>query len=726
MAYELKAIFEAQDKISAKVRRITQEINKLDMAMKRATSAALNLNNAMNRNANNLNRAGNSYRTYNNTVNNTSNTINRNTNIVNHNTNAIHNNIVQINNYNSASNNMRNSVSRQASSLNNLRNMLVGVAGAYLGAQGAAKLFETTIGAAAKQEQSEVAIKAIFNDDKASSAYLKMVDSMAIDSPLLNSGDMLANSKTLVAMTKNVEDLGKAWSIVERLQVLDPTQGTEGAAFALKEMWGGDALSMKERFGLDKNALNDIKTMSISDQVVELDKLLSGMGITQNTVNAMGQTTLGYWSQLQERAEKFGRQVGNLSNSKLGKVLGDIITKLDNADLDGIAAKFDAKLADITEKAIKLGKFLWEWREPIMYVVGAISAATTALVGVGIIAALASPVSLIAGAIAAAAVGMRALYDNSANFRGMIDGIVTKAQELWSAFQTGGVDGVLSALLPPSMIEDINNMKTQIGVFVDYLAEKWTAIQPTLDMLKFAFQTASENVVSVLSTLWELASPILSLLGNAISIVGDVVIMVFNNIVAPMLAFMAKAFSVLWKVVGPILELLGAAFEVIGTIIMFLWDTILAPFVDYWTSGLVGAFKFVMPYLDKVGGMFETIGGWISTAADYVSGFADNLKKIKVPDWVQKLGGSAVELAQKFIPGNYHGLSNVPYDGYTTRLHKGERVLTAQENKEYNEGGNGGGITITGNSFTVREEADIEKIAYKLAKLIEKEALQIG
>lgn len=64
---------------------------------------------------------------------------------------------------------------------------------------------------------------------------------------------------------------------------------------------------------------------------------------------------------------------------------------------------------------------------------------------------------------------------------------------------------------------------------------------------------------------------------------------------------------------------------------------------------------------------------------------------------------------------------------YNARLHKGERVLTAQENREYSQGGSGtGGVLITGNQFTVREEADIEKIAYKLAKYVEKEAMQVG
>ncbi|NUU74244.1 hypothetical protein [Paenibacillus xylanilyticus] len=68
--------------------------------------------------------------------------------------------------------------------------------------------------------------------------------------------------------------------------------------------------------------------------------------------------------------------------------------------------------------------------------------------------------------------------------------------------------------------------------------------------------------------------------------------------------------------------------------------------------------------------------------------------------------------------GHSGGLDRVPYSGYTARLHQDEMVLTSQEARDYRESSNGKSaptIMITGNTFNVRKDSDIEAIAGVLA-----------
>lgn len=712
MAYELKSVFEVVDKATNPIKRITRQMEQLNRAMEQSTRTGAQFNNAMNRQSSGMRRV--------------TNTVNNNTTTINHNTNAIRNNITQINHYNNAASSMRSNISGQASTLGNLRNMLLGVATAYIGAQGAAKAFDATIGAAARFEQSEVVIKAMFSDAEASSKYLKMVDSMAIDSPILNSGDMFANSGSLVSLTKDLDTLGASWSLVEKLMAKNPLQGVEGAVYAIRELAGGDAISMADRFDISKKDLNPIKNLSFDKQVVELDKLLAKLNITDSVVTAMGSTSLGYWSQLVERAQVFGRILGRDSNSKLNKTLAGIVNSLDEGKMKKIAAEMGESLGKVMQKAIDIGKFMWKWREPITYVVSAVGAAMAALAGVGIIAALANPVSLIAAGIAAAAVGMKALYDNSATFRGMIDGIVTKAKELWSAFQSGGVGGVFENLFGEGTFD---GFMTKFNEVKTWIMAKIAELQPTFDRLKEIFSQVWSTLSSMMSSAWSIISPILNGLWSVIQIIGDVAVIVFNNVIAPALSFLGTLFQTLWAIAQPILLVLSGLFEALGAIIKWLWDNVLSSLVKFIMSALKNAFDNFSDALSIVGGWFEKITGWAQTAKDKLGQFADFISSIKLPKWVTNGVNAVVTTVGNAIGGggekaksHYHGIDYVPKDRYAATLHKGEAVLPRQEAEAYRQGQGGfGGVTITGNNFTVREDADINRIADELVSRILRE-----
>lgn len=62
------------------------------------------------------------------------------------------------------------------------------------------------------------------------------------------------------------------------------------------------------------------------------------------------------------------------------------------------------------------------------------------------------------------------------------------------------------------------------------------------------------------------------------------------------------------------------------------------------------------------------------------------------------------------------GIDRVPYDDYPVRLHQGERVLTANQARQMDNGSSAANITIHMGSVTIREDADIDRIAAALAQ----------
>lgn len=699
MAIDLKAVFRVQDNGSSKLRRIMQQTDRLNKSTQQAATASDKyrdaqgrLRNAMGRFVSESNRASSANKQFATSL-----------------------------------SGVRVGTSGVSASLSGMQSALFGVVGAYLTAQGAASAFNATIGAAARYEQSSTIISAMMNDADKYRKYLKMIDEIAIDSPLLNSADMTAGSKGLLTMTSDLSQLQKAWNTIEKLNAVNPLQGVEGAVYSLKALQSGDVESIVDRFDLNRADVNPLKGMSFADQIKGLDKLLAKMNITEQVVEDMGNTTLGQWNSLNERVSTVLRDIGEAPNSRLGDYLKKLNDRFANMDAESLANKIGDALDSVTEKVIKVSEFLWKWREPVAYIVGALTAATSAFMIIGALSLLANPIALIGAGVAALVVGFKALYDNSESFRGAIDGLIGKARELWSAFKTDGAGGVLDSLFGEGTAEKVSGI-------IDKVKTKFGELQSGFSIVKGALAQGWSVVSDIFTNAWTIIQPILSGLWSMLQIVGGYASIAFNNIIAPALSFVMQLFSTLWAIASPILTFLGGLFEVFGAIALAVWKNILAPLMEFVMGAFKNAFDNLSDALSVVSGWFEKVGDWASTAKGYLSQFADVIAGIKLPDWVTGGISTVVSTVGNFVGGgspksHYHGLANVPYDGYNARLHKGERVLTAQENKEFSSnGGIGGGLSIAklADQIVIREDADIEKITLAIAKLVESEALQRG
>ena len=80
----------------------------------------------------------------------------------------------------------------------------------------------------------------------------------------------------------------------------------------------------------------------------------------------------------------------------------------------------------------------------------------------------------------------------------------------------------------------------------------------------------------------------------------------------------------------------------------------------------------------------------INYVIDQINGFIKGINKIKVPDWIPGIGGKSINIPT--IPKLRIGMDYVPSDDFPALLHKGEAVLTAQENALYRSVGGFNGI----------------------------------
>lgn len=120
--------------------------------------------------------------------------------------------------------------------------------------------------------------------------------------------------------------------------------------------------------------------------------------------------------------------------------------------------------------------------------------------------------------------------------------------------------------------------------------------------------------------------------------------------------------------------------------------------------------------VDTIKGFFNVFRGLgfdlLEGMWDGITESWDNIKKGlgKIADWlkekfswIEKLTSgvknffSGIADMLKINGSHANGLEYVPYDGYVAELHKGERVLTKQENEQYSRGGSGTTINFYSN-----------------------------
>lgn len=249
------------------------------------------------------------------------------------------------------------------------------------------------------------------------------------------------------------------------------------------------------------------------------------------------------------------------------------------------------------------------------------------------------------------------------------------------SFFTETIPSALSTFVTetvPNALEELKAFLDQLPYMLGYLIGELIALiiqfgQNVLDWIETEVPKMIQNVISFVE---ELPSKIWNLL---LQVVQKVIAWgsqmdakaqgVSRQFVADFIAYVKELPNKLWEIIKQLPEKVKAIKTTMKQagkdIITALWEGIKAI-----ASGVL---QWVEDFVGKIESFFRGI----------IDGFNS----------VKNKGSEANEISKSVNGRHANGLDYVPFNGYVAELHKGERVLTAKENKEYNKRnatGNGG------------------------------------
>lgn len=225
-------------------------------------------------------------------------------------------------------------------------------------------------------------------------------------------------------------------------------------------------------------------------------------------------------------------------------------------------------------------------------------------------------------------------------------------------------------MILPLLVELINSILPLVTSIIE-------SVLPILISLLDAIMPLMEPILDLLVTLLE---PLMDLLNLILPPIINLLTSLINKVLPPL----QKAFSGVAEVISTVFK---GAFEGIGKVVTNIKnvftgiiDFVKNVFTGNWRGAWDAVVKIFSNIFEGIKNAFKVPINWI---IDGINVFIRGLNKLKIPDWVPGVGGLGLNI--KELSRLRIGMSYVPYDEYPALLHKGERVLTEGENKEYSK-----------------------------------------
>lgn len=523
-----------------------------------------------------------------------------------------------------------------------------------------------TVGYAMEQQYSSASVGILAGPENGAKYYKQIQDYAA--QTAYSTEDWARSMRGAISKSKTVEELEKYQIVIEQLATLDPMQGLEGAALAVRELNSGDSVSLQERFELPKSAMKELR--AIEDPIKQIEKLSEVIGretgYTVENIQNMKKLPLMQF----EKAKNIWKTMKGYMGEETLKVITPYIKQFneawDSGKFDNFIAKTSKGMASFVEGTINLVKGSGS-------IIDSIKTKFTPL---------GTLFSNVAATVSQAWPNVKTILSNVAT---VAMGLVTIINNNWPT---------INSLLQKG-VELVKTITT-------WIADNWQTLLPIVMGVLGAF--AGFKIFSIISTLVGKAKDVFKLLSTAVSKAGGIFKWVFTLL-------RANPIGIVVTIVFALVSALVTAYNTSDTFrekVQAAWT---------WIKDVgAAAVEIGKAAIEGLTDAVKSATSWIGSMWDKFSNFVSDVKNTKI-NWSAILPGgkSFIDFGgkQAKADGKHHGgISNIPHDNYKAILHKGERVLTRSENKEYEKGS--GQPLITGNQFIIREEADIDKVASAL------------
>ena len=283
------------------------------------------------------------------------------------------------------------------------------------------------------------------------------------------------------------------------------------------------------------------------------------------------------------------------------------------------------------------------------------------------------------------------------------------------------------------------NIQAVWAVVQPYFMALWEGIKQVFSVVASVLGSFFSAAWNVIKGIWDFVYPYFQMLWENIKIVFSVVSSVLGGffqtawtVIKAVWDTVSGYFSAVWETIKGIFSVVSAVFHgdfsgaweaikgIVGTWISYfqnIWNNIKNVFASvgsFFSNSFQAAWNGIKSIFSNVAGFFQNIwntiknmftnigttigdaiGGAFRNVVNSIISFAENTINgfIRSINWAIDVinnipGVNIPRLNELNIPRLKVGMANVPYDDYLALLHKGERVLTAKENKEYSSGTN--------------------------------------